>query len=254
MIIIVSPHPKDILKKMLLIPAIDLKQGKCVRLLQGQEEEQTIYSDDPVSQALEFQKAGAQRLHLVDLDGAFRGRGENHETIGKIISALNIPVQVGGGIRTPEDVETKLKLGAASVIIGTMAVKNPEHFEQTLETHGGDSVFLGIDARNRRVAVEGWKEGTDLEDVEFAKLWKSKGVKRVIFTDIARDGMLSGPNLEALEDFTTRSGLNVTASGGVSSIEDLKNLRRLETSGVDQVIVGKAIYDGRINLKEALEC
>ena len=106
---------------MLLIPAIDLKQGKCVRLLQGQEEEQTIYSDDPVSQALEFQKAGAQRLHLVDLDGAFRGRGENHETIGKIISALNIPVQVGGGIRTPEDVETKLKLGAYSVIIGTMA-------------------------------------------------------------------------------------------------------------------------------------
>ena len=190
----------------------------------------------------------------MDLDGAFRGRGENHETIGKIISALNIPVQVGGGIRTPEDVETKLKLGADSVIIGTMAVKNPEHFEQTLETHGGDSVLLGIDARNRRVAVEGWKEGTDLEDVEFAKLWKSKGVKRVIFTDIARDGMLSGPNLEALEDFTTRSGLNVTASGGVSSIEDLKNLRRLETSGVDQVIVGKAIYDGRVNLKEALEC
>ena len=135
-----------------------------------------------------------------------------------------------------------------------MAVKNPKHFEQTLETHGGDSVLLGIDARNRRVAVEGWKEGTDLEDVEFAKLWKSKGVKRVIFTDIARDGMLSGPNLEALEDFTIRSGLSVTASGGVSSIEDLKNLRKLETKGVDQVIVGKAIYDERINLIEALEC
>ena len=141
---------------MLLIPAIDLKQGKCVRLLQGQEEEQTIYSDDPVSQALEFQKAGAQRLHLVDLDGAFRGRGENHETIGKIISALNIPVQVGGGIRTPEDVETKLKLGADSVIIGTMAVKTLSILNKLWKLMGVIQSFWGL---MQETAGWQWKAG-----------------------------------------------------------------------------------------------
>ncbi len=239
---------------MLLIPAIDLKEGKCVRLLQGREEEQTVYSDDPVRQALIFQEAGAARLHLVDLDGAFRGQGKNEDTILKIISALKIPVQVGGGIRGPQEVLKKIQQGAASVIIGTMAVKHPELFEESLQVHGGEALLLGIDAKNRKVAVEGWKENTELKDVEFALHWKANGVKRVIFTDIARDGMLTGPNLEALEDFASRSGLKITASGGVSSMEDLENLQRLEASGVDQVIIGKAFYDGRIDMAEALSC
>ena len=239
---------------MLLIPAIDLKAGKCVRLLQGKEEEETVYSEDPVQQALFFQEAGANRLHLVDLDGAFQGHGKNEQTILEIISTLKIPVQVGGGIRSPEDVNKKIQQGTASVIIGTMAVKHPKLFENSLNAHGGGAVILGIDARNRYLAVEGWKETTELKDIDFALHWKNKGVERVIFTDIARDGMLSGPNLNALEDFASSTGLKVTASGGVSSMEDLKKLNRLEAFGVDQVIIGKAFYDGWIDINEALSC
>ncbi len=147
-----------------------------------------------------------------------------------------------------------LETGVASVIIGTMAVKHPESFEEALFRYGSKSLLLGLDARERRVAVEGWQEGTELDDIGFALRWKEKGVERVIFTDIARDGMLRGPNLEVLEDFASQTELKVTASGGVSTQEDLRNLRRLENLGVDQVIVGKAFYDGRIDPLEALAC
>ena len=239
---------------MLIIPAIDLRGGRCVRLIQGRSEDQTIYSNDPVGQAQAFAEAGARRLHLVDLDGAFQGREDNAEKIQEIVTSLKIPVQVGGGIRTLDDVKRMLETGVASVIIGTMAVKHPESFEKALSLYGSKSLLLGLDVRERRVAVEGWQEGTELDDIGFAQRWKEKGAERVIFTDIARDGMLSGPNLEALEDFASQTELKVTASGGVSTLEDLRNLRRLENLGVDQVIVGKAFYDGRIDPLEALAC
>ncbi|MGA1598387.1 MAG: 1-(5-phosphoribosyl)-5-[(5-phosphoribosylamino)methylideneamino]imidazole-4-carboxamide isomerase [bacterium] len=239
---------------MLILPAIDLKGGRCVRLLQGVATAETVYSDDPVAMAQNFEAQGAKRLHVVDLDGAFEGKGANREQIAAIVQALPIPVQVGGGVRTREDISQLLELGVASVIIGTMAVKQPEELQQALEEFGGERVILGIDSRNRKVAVEGWQEGTELEDVAFARSWKAHGASRVIFTDIARDGMLTGPNLQALEDMARRSEMRVTASGGVSSLEDLQALKSLEAAGVDQVIVGKAIYEGKISLSEAFQC
>lgn len=239
---------------MLILPAIDLRQGRCVRLLQGCEQDETVYDHDPAAVAERFAVAGAQRLHLVDLDGAFRGQGENLAGIQEILRRIDIPVQVGGGLRTRDDVRRMLDLGIASVIIGTMAVKHPEVLEVALQEHSGEQLILGIDSRNRKVAVEGWQEGTELDDTEFANYWRERGVQRVVFTDIARDGMLIGPNLDALRDMAHRTGLKVTASGGVSSAKDLAQLRELEPDGVDQVIVGKAIYEGHINLAEVLSC
>jgi phosphoribosylformimino-5-aminoimidazole carboxamide ribotide isomerase len=239
---------------MLILPAIDLRQGRCVRLLQGREQDETVYDHDPAAVAERFVAAGAQRLHLVDLDGAFRGQGVNLASIQEIVRRTRIPVQVGGGLRTREDVRRMLDLGVASVIIGTMAVKHPQELETALQEQSGEPLILGIDSRNRKIAVEGWQEDTELDDTEFALHWKERGVQRVVFTDIARDGMLTGPNLDALRDMAQRTGLKVTASGGVSSAEDLLQLQTLEADGVDQVIVGKAIYEGRIDLAEVLSC
>ena len=239
---------------MLILPAIDLRQGRCVRLLQGREQDETVYDHDPAAVAERFATTGAQRLHLVDLDGAFRGQGANLASIQEIVRRIRIPVQVGGGLRTREDVRRMLDLGVASDIIGTMAVKHPQELETALQEQPGEQLILGIDSLNRKVAVEGWQEGTELDDTEFAKHWRERGVQRVVFTDIARDGMLTGPNLDALRDMGQRTGLKVTASGGVSSTEDLVQLRELAADGVDQVIIGKAIYEGRVNLAEVLSC
>ena len=239
---------------MLLIPAIDLKNGRCVRLLQGEADAETVYSHEPAAMARSFEDAGAKRLHLVDLDGAFRGQGTNLDSIHSILKTISIPVQLGGGLRTAENVERMLELGVSSVIIGTMAVKNPDVLEGLIQRFSREKIFLGIDARNRKVSIEGWQEGTEIDDVEFALRWKKLGTKRVIFTDIARDGMLSGPNLEALSDFARRTGLKIVASGGVSSMADLEQLKTLEAVGVDQVISGKAIYEGKLDLKEVFKC
>ena len=239
---------------MLLIPAIDLKNGRCVRLLQGEADAETVYSDDPAAMARSFEDAGAKRLHLVDLDGAFRGQGTNLDSIHSILKTISIPVQLGGGLRTADDVERMLKLGVSSVIIGTMAVKNPDVFEDNIKHYSGEQIILGIDARNRKVAIEGWQEGTEIYDVDFALHWKKVGIQRVVFTDIARDGMLSGPNMEALRNFARGTGLKIVASGGVSSMEDLELLKTLEADGVDQVISGKAIYEGKLDLKEIFKC
>ena len=239
---------------MLLIPAIDLKNGRCVRLLQGEAEAETVYSHEPAAMARSFEDAGAKRLHLVDLDGAFRGQGTNLDSIHSILKTISIPVQLGGGLRTAENVEQMFELGVSSVIVGTMAVKNPDVLEGLIQRFSGEKIFLGIDARNRKVSIEGWQEGTEIDDVEFALRWKKLGIKRVIFTDIARDGMLSGPNLEALSDFARRTGLKIVASGGVSSMADLEQLKTLEAVGVDQVISGKAIYEGKLDLKEVFKC
>lgn len=235
---------------MLLIPAIDLKDGRCVRLLQGEADAETIYSNDPVEMAISFEDAGAKRLHLVDLDGAFRGKGANMASIRSILKNISIPVQLGGGLRNAENIEQMFELGVSSVIVSTMAVKNSEVLEEIILRYSGKRIFLGVDSRNRKVSIEGWQEGTEIDDVELALLWKKHGIQRIVFTDIARDGMLSGPNLEALGDFARRTGLKIVASGGVSSMEDLELLKTLEKDGVDQVISGKAIYEGKLNLKE----
>ena len=239
---------------MLLIPAIDLKNGRCVRLLQGELDSETVYSDDPAAMACSFEDAGAKRLHLVDLDGAFRGQGKNLDSIHSILKSISIPVQLGGGLRTADDVERMLKLGVSSVIIGTMAVKNPDIFEDIIKRYSSEQIILGIDARNRKVAIEGWQEGTEIYDIDFALHWKKVGIQRVVFTDIARDGMLSGPNMEALRNFSRGTGLKIVASGGISSMEDLEQLKTLEEDGVDQVISGKAIYEGKLDLKEIFKC
>jgi len=239
---------------MLLIPAIDLKNGRCVRLIQGETAAETVYSDDPASMARSFEDAGAKRLHLVDLDGAFKGKGANLVSIRSILKNISIPVQLGGGLRNAENIEKMFELGVSSVIVGTMAVKNPDVLEEVIQRFTGEKVILGIDARDRKVSIEGWQEGTEIDDVEFALSWKKFGIQRIVFTDIARDGMLSGPNLEALGDFARRTGLKIVASGGVSSMEDLELLKTLEVDGVDQVISGKAIYEGKLDLKEIFKC
>jgi len=237
---------------MIVIPAIDLKDGKCVRLTQGRADQERVYDQDPVGVARAFERAGARMLHVVDLDGAFRGKTANLAAIEAIVRAVGIPVELGGGMRKMADIDGMLARGVDSVIVGTMAVKQPHLFEEALYRFGGDRLQLGIDARDGKVAVNGWTDGTELEAVEFGRRWKALGVERVIFTDIARDGTLAGPNVEAVRRFTAETGLRVTASGGVSSQEDLERLSGLEELGVDRVIVGKALYEGRVNLAQAL--
>ncbi len=239
---------------MLLIPAIDLRNGFCVRLLQGESDKETVYSNDPAAMAVRFEEAGAKRLHLVDLDGAFQGEGANISSIRSILKNVSIPVQIGGGLRTEEDIDRMLALGVSAVIVGTMAVKHPDVLEKLLKKYTDEQIILGIDARNRKVSIEGWKESTEIQDVKFALRWKNSGIKRVVFTDISRDGMLSGPNLAALREMAEHTGLKIVASGGISSMDDLEQLKTLEPNGVDQAISGKAIYEGKIDLKRVFKC
>ena len=239
---------------MLLIPAIDLRNGFCVRLLQGESDKETVYSNDPAAMAVTFEEAGAKRLHLVDLDGAFQGEGANISSIRSILKNVSIPVQIGGGLRTEEDIDRMLALGVSAVIVGTMAVKHPDVLEKLLKKYTDEQIILGIDARNRKVSIEGWKESTEIQDVKFALRWKNSGIKRVVFTDISRDGMLSGPNLAALREMAEHTGLKIVASGGISSMDDLEQLKTLAPNGVDQAISGKAIYEGKIDLKKVFKC
>ena len=239
---------------MLLIPAIDLRNGFCVRLLQGDSDKETVYSNDPAAMAVTFEEAGAKRIHLVDLDGAFQGVGANISSISSILKNVSIPVQIGGGLRTEEDIDRMLALGVSAVIVGTMAVKHPDVLEKLLKKYTDEQIILGIDARNRKVSIEGWKKCTEIQDVEFALRWKNSGIKRVIFTDISRDGMLSGPNLAALREMAQHTGLKIVASGGISSMDDLEKLKTLEPYGVDQVISGKAIYERKIDLRKVFKC
>ena len=235
---------------MLILPAIDLKNGKCVRLTQGLSDQETVYETDPAAVAKRFEAAGAAMLHLVDLDGAFRGATANLDSIKAIRAAVSIPIELGGGMRSLADMEGMLALGIDSVIVGTTAVRQPEVLEEALQRWGGEKVQLGIDAHSGKVAVQGWEESTALDAVEFAQGWAAKGATRAIFTDIAKDGMMQGPNLPATEDFAVRSGLKITASGGVSSVADLKALATLQTKGVERAIVGKAIYEGAVTLED----
>lgn len=236
---------------MLVIPAIDLKEGKCVRLEQGLMDKDTVFNDDPASQALEWQAEGAELLHIVDLDGAFAGEPKNRSAIEAIIKAIAIPAQLGGGIRDIATIEAYLGLGLSRVIIGTAAQRNPELVREACAKFPG-RIVVGIDAKNGMVAVQGWAEVTDVTAVDLAKRFEGFGVSAIIYTDISRDGMLQGPNIEATRALAEAVAIPVIASGGVSSLKDIENLLAIEQSGVTGVITGKAVYTGAIRLAEAI--
>lgn len=238
---------------MIIYPAIDLKDGQCVRLVQGRAEDKTVYSDNPGAMAGSWQQQGASWLHVVDLDGAFAGRPVNTPAIRAIAAAINIPFQVGGGLRSREDVAEVLKAGARRVIIGTKAVNSPDFVKSLLDEFSPDRIVLGLDARDGMVAIDGWVATSDLSALEFAHTMKGLGITTAVYTDISRDGLLQGPNLQAIENMARQSGLSIIASGGVSSRENILALRKLEVCGVNGAIMGKALYDGKITLAEALE-
>ena len=236
---------------MLVIPAIDLKEGKCVRLEQGLMDKDTVFNDDPAAQALEWQRQGAEYLHIVDLDGAFAGEPKNRSAIESILKAITIPAQLVGGIHDLETIAAYLGLGLARVIIGTAAQRNPELVREACARFPG-RIVVGIDAKNGMVAVQGWAEVTDITAVELARKFEDCGVSAIIYTDISRDGMMQGPNLEATRILAESVAIPVIASGGVSSLKDIENLVAIEQSGVTGVITGKAVYTGALSLSEAI--
>jgi phosphoribosylformimino-5-aminoimidazole carboxamide ribotide isomerase len=237
---------------MLIIPAIDLQNGKCVRLLQGRKQATTIYDSDPIKVAKDFELAGAQMLHIVDLDAAFSERlSPNRRLLREIIRAIQIPVQFGGGLRKPDDVKEVIELGVRRAIVGTLAVESPETLKELVKNFGSDRIAVGIDAKDGEVVVRGWEQEGKIRAVELAHVVAKAGVERVIYTDVARDGMLTGLNIEQTFLIARESGLKVTASGGVSSLNDIKRVSQLSAFGVDSVIVGKALYEGRFTLREA---
>ncbi len=236
---------------MIVIPAIDLKEGKCVRLEQGLMEKDTVFNDDPGAKARAWQDQGAELLHIVDLDGAFAGQPKNRTAIEAIIKAITIPAQLGGGIRDIAAIEAYLSLGLERVIIGTAAQRNPELVRQACAKFPG-RIVVGIDAKNGMVAVQGWAEVTDITAVELARKFEDSGVAAIIYTDISRDGMLQGPNLEATRALAEAVSIPIIASGGVSSLKDIQNLMDIESSGISGVITGKAVYTGAIKLAEAI--
>jgi phosphoribosylformimino-5-aminoimidazole carboxamide ribotide isomerase len=237
---------------MIVFPAIDMRNGRCVRLLQGRADQETVYYEDPQATAEQWQSDGAEWLHLVDLDGAMGSESNNRGIARRIFQALKIPVQFGGGVRTMSDLEELLEAGASRVILGTAAVEDADFLSEALARFS-TKVAVGIDARDGLVATKGWKQVGQLDALEFATSLIQKGVRRIVYTDISRDGTLTGPNLEATRRVAESSGLNVIASGGVSSLEDLLRLKPLEVYGVEGVIIGKALYEKRFSLKEALE-
>lgn len=234
---------------MIVIPAIDLKEGKCVRLLQGRMEDATVYSDDPVSMAKHWEAEGAELLHVVDLDGAIEGKPRNLKSIIDIRMAVDISIEVGGGIRDLNTINRLLSLRIDRVVIGTSALINTSFIKDVCKRFP-DQIVVGIDARDGMVAIKGWKEITKEKAIDFAKSFEDSCVRAIIFTDIKRDGMLSGPNIESIKEFIASANLPVIASGGISNIGDIKALMKLPIEGV---IVGKAIYSGSLNLKNAIE-
>jgi phosphoribosylformimino-5-aminoimidazole carboxamide ribotide isomerase len=236
---------------MLVIPAIDIKEGRCVRLKQGVMTEETIFSARPQEMAARWFKAGAERIHVVDLDGAIHGRPINAETIKQIVKAVPIPIQLGGGIRNREVLEAYLDMGVSQVILGTAAWKGPAFVKEVCAAFP-KKIILGIDARQERVAVEGWTEETDLDPVQLAGQFDGYGVQAIIYTDISRDGMGTGPNVEATGRLAKAVDVPVISSGGISGLQDVVKLLPLEKDGVIGMITGRALYDGRLDLGEAI--
>lgn len=235
---------------MRLYPAIDIKNGQCVRLRQGKFSDVLVYSDQPYQIAKQWEECNSSYIHVVDLDGALAGHSVNDDVIREIVDSVNIPVQTGGGIRTLKDIETRLNLGISRVIIGTKAVESPNFIKEMIKTFGADKIVIGIDAKNGMVAVEGWEKISRYNAVHLALEMKECGVKTIVYTDISKDGMLMGPNVEHTKEMADKTGLDIIASGGVSSVEDLETLKNI---GVEGAIVGKALYEKKINLKNAVE-
>lgn len=236
---------------MIIYPAIDLKGGKCVRLYKGDMSQDTVYNDDPAAQALDWARAGFSWIHVVDLDGAIGGVPSNHAAVLAILNATDVPVQLGGGIRNMTQIEKWLSEGLSRVILGTAAVRDPELVKRACYEFPGQ-IAVGIDARKGKVAVEGWVEESDMEATELAQMFEDVGVSTIIYTDIDRDGTGEGVNIVSTISLAQATSIPVIASGGVGSLEDLRLVRDAEQYGVDGVIVGKALYDGRVSPEDAL--
>lgn len=234
---------------MILFPAIDIKNGQCVRLRQGSFQDVLVYSDIPLKIAKQWEAAGASFIHIVDLDGALAGHSVNDETIKTIVNEVKIPVQVGGGIRTIKDIENKLILGIERVIIGTKAVKDPAFIKEAINAFGPERIVIGIDAKDGMVAIEGWEKVSNFQAVSLALEMKKIGVKSIVYTDISKDGMLQGPNIAHTKEMVLSTGLDIIASGGVSSLKDLEMLEEINVYGA---IMGKALYENKIDLKTAV--
>jgi len=237
---------------MILFPAIDLKDGACVRLLRGEMSQATTFNTDPADQARRFVAAGCEWLHVVDLDGAFAGRSVNAEAVRTIIAAAPVPVQLGGGIRDEAAIESWLEAGVARVILGTIALRSPDFVKAACRRWPG-RIVVGIDARDGLVAVEGWAKTSQVTALELALKFEDAGVAAIVYTDISRDGAMEGPNVEATVDVASKLTTPVIASGGVSSLDDLEALKAHENAGIVGVICGRALYDGRIDLASAVK-
>ena len=236
---------------MIIYPAIDIRGGRCVRLTEGRFDAETVFADDPTEMALKWAGLGAEFLHLVDLDGALAGEGKNVPVIERILQSVSIPVQLGGGIRNLATIEKLLDLGVTRLILGSAAVKNPELVKEACQKYPGH-IAVGIDAKNGEVAIEGWGKGSGVAATELAKKMAAYGVETIIYTDISRDGMLSGVNVESTAALARACGVPIIASGGVASIEDIRRVKAVESDGIQGCIIGKAIYTGAVDLKEAL--
>lgn len=237
---------------MLVIPAIDLKNGSCVRLVQGRQTDMTVYDANPVEVAKQFARAGAQMIHVVDLDGAFKGgESPNRAVVKEIIGAVDVKIEFGGGIRTVDDVQQLCDAGVARVVLGTVAVESPALLRELIDSFG-EKICVGIDARNGQATIHGWETETRIEAVSLAQSVVECGVQRIIYTDVARDGMLTGPNIEQTVAVARAANVHVTASGGVSSLDDIKRLRDAGEPLLDSVIVGKALYEQKFKLEDAI--
>ncbi len=237
---------------MIIYPAIDLKDGQCVRLVRGKMDKATIFSDNPTAQAKSFENQGAEYIHIVDLNGAFEGKPVNHQAVLSIINEINIPVQLGGGIRTMAMIEEWLKAGVSRVILGTIALRNPDLVREACKKFP-NQIIVGIDARGGKVAVEGWAEISEIDALDMAKRFEDAGVAAIIYTNIDKDGALEGADIEGTKELAEKISIPIIASGGVSNLDDLRKLKEIEKFGVSGVISGRAIYDGRFKLKDAIE-
>ncbi len=235
---------------MIIFPAIDIKDNKCVRLSQGDFDKINIYSNEPFDMAVKWKDEGASFLHLVDLDGARSEEIINKESIEKIAKNIGIPVQVGGGIRSEEKVKSLIDIGVERVIVGTIAVENKELLKNLVSKYK-EKIVVSIDAKNGKVALRGWEVVSDVDSIDLCKELEETGVKTIVYTDISKDGMLEGPNFEIYKLLSEQTSLNIIASGGISSIDDIKKLKNMNIYGA---ITGKALYDNKIELKEALKC
>ena len=237
---------------MIVIPAIDLRDGRCVRLMQGRKSDVTVYNDDPVAVATEFAAAGAAMIHVVDLDGAFsETNSPNRAVVKRMLETVDVPIEFGGGVRSLKDAQILSDEGVARIVLGTVAAESPDQLKEFVEKFSS-KICVGIDARDGRVMSRGWETLTTLDAVDLASSTASCGVERIIYTDIARDGTLVGPNIEQTLSVARAANIQVTASGGVSSLDDIRRLRDADDSRLDSVIVGKALYEGKFKLEEAI--